>query len=414
MSKTLVMKHTFLAVVLLLATQFANAQYKNDNVLYKTVDPSDLCATLDQNKGYIILDVRSREEHNDTARQGVYNLGHLKGAMNIDIQELDKRLAEIRKFQDAPVFIYCSHSQRSRRASKMLADSGFNKVFNINGGMTALYYTQANEKGCLPGLLQSNNKYKIISGTEICQRLNADKNDVFVLDVRPDSAYRHISLEPHTNAYGTVKGSVNIPVIDLPAKISVVPMGKDIIVIDLNGSDAAKAAALLKDKGYARVSVLIEGMARWLITDESDPSCKKQWYVPAVSYAFLTPAGFGQFSKDHKDYLVLDVRSADEFANKHKDSWRNIGHVNNAINIPSAELVNRANDIAAYKNKDVILYAFSTSPEVFAAAQALQQQGFTKVNVLLGGVFNLRWTAANRKGMSPLKDFVVDVPEINW
>ena len=46
----------------------ASAQYKNDNVAFKTIDPSDLCATLEKNKGYILLDVRSKGEHYDTSQ----------------------------------------------------------------------------------------------------------------------------------------------------------------------------------------------------------------------------------------------------------------------------------------------------------------------------------------------------------
>jgi rhodanese-related sulfurtransferase len=117
-----------------------DAQFKNDNVLYKTVDPADLCKEFKKNKNALILDVRSKGEHYDTSSFTNLNLGHLKGAINIDINTLGSRLSEIQAYKDQPIFIYCSHSQRSRRASKMLADSGFNKVYNINGGLSAIHY----------------------------------------------------------------------------------------------------------------------------------------------------------------------------------------------------------------------------------------------------------------------------------
>src|ERR1044071_4450127 len=118
----------------------ASAQYKNDNVKFKTVDPTDLCAFLQANPGYLILDVRSKGENCDTSSNGL-NIGRIKGAKNIDVGELGGRLNEISDYKESPVFVYCSHSQRSRRASAMLADSGFTHVYNINGGMTAVYYT---------------------------------------------------------------------------------------------------------------------------------------------------------------------------------------------------------------------------------------------------------------------------------
>src|SRR5258705_13962998 len=113
------MLHKFCLPLFLLITMSAKSQFKNDNVLYKTVDPTDLCATLEKNKGYLLLDVRSPGEHFDTSTFSALNIGHLKGAINISINELDKRLAELQAYKDQPVFVYCSHSQRSRRASKL-------------------------------------------------------------------------------------------------------------------------------------------------------------------------------------------------------------------------------------------------------------------------------------------------------
>src|SRR4051812_23469058 len=115
------------------------AQYKNDNVVYKTVFPQDLCKAMEENPGYLLLDVRSPGEFSDTSSAIGSNLGHINGAINIDIRQIQKRINEISAYKDKPVFVYCSHSQRSRRVSKMLADSGFTKVNNINGGMTAIY-----------------------------------------------------------------------------------------------------------------------------------------------------------------------------------------------------------------------------------------------------------------------------------
>ncbi len=83
------------------------------------------------------------------------------------------------------------------------------------------------------------------------------------------------------------------------------------------------------------------------------------------------------------------------------------------MNIPADQLSIRISELAAYKNKDVVIYSFGGSPEVFASANLLQQQGFQKIKVVTGGLFNLRWTAANTKGNAWLTSFVTDVPEVN-
>ncbi len=387
-----------------------SGQFKNDNVLYKTVDPADLCATLEKNKGYILLDVRSPGEYADTSSSTSYNLGHLKGAKNISVNELGKRLSEIKEYKDKPVFVYCSHSQRSRRANKMLADSGFTNLFNINGGMTAIHYTGAMGEGCLKELVQTSVPYSIISFNELCGMMRKD-NGPQLIDVRPDSAFRQISLNAKENAIGAIKGSVNIPLENFFQEYTKIPKDRDIVLTDIYGDEASKAAAFLKQNGYKHVSVLIEGIDRLLYTDKNKTLCRDMFYTSPLTYQTITVSEFGDLSKTNSNYILLDVRTDDEFANRHTDFWRNIGHVNGAVNIPVADLGRRYSELD--KNKEILIYSFGSGKEIFEAANALQKLSFTKLKVIYGGIFNMRWTAGNVKGQSYLKDFVVDIPEAN-
>lgn len=388
----------------------AAAQYRNDNVLYKTVDPNELCRTI-PGKGYLLLDVRSPGEYSDTSSMVSMNIGRFKGAKNINIMELGTRLSEIADYKDKPVFVYCSHSQRSRRASKMLADSGFTQVYNINGGMTAIQAIW-DPKLCLNDKLETNNQYDVISPAEICYLISEKGPSIFLLDVRSDSAFRHISTDAKANSMGILRPSTNIPLAELESRLDAVPKDKHIVITDLFGSDAAKAARLLKGKGYKNVSMLIEGMSIWMSTDSKDLDCKNSLYVSPVSYAILGSKEFGRYTQSNSDYVLLDVRSAAEFANNAKDSWRNIGHMKNAINIPPSELNKRMGELD--KNKMIVVYGFSGGTDAFAAADALYKQGYKKLIVLANGIFNIRWTAANDKTQIFLKDLVTDVPETNW
>ena len=100
----------------LLVAVTANAQFKADNVKYTTVFPEELCKTLMTNQGYTLLDVRSQGEYDDTSTSAALNIGRVKNSVHIDIRELPKRWKELSAYKDKPLFIYCSHSQRSRRA----------------------------------------------------------------------------------------------------------------------------------------------------------------------------------------------------------------------------------------------------------------------------------------------------------
>jgi hydroxyacylglutathione hydrolase len=73
-----------------------------------------------------VLDVRDKEE---------YSEGHIPGAVNIYVGELEKRLAEVPS--DRPVVSVCSTGNRSGLGASILAHGGFKTVYNLIGGMAA-------------------------------------------------------------------------------------------------------------------------------------------------------------------------------------------------------------------------------------------------------------------------------------
>ena len=70
-----------------------------------------------------------------------------KNAINIPVQELEKRMNELEKYKDKEIIVYCSHSHRSPRASYMLTQNGFKKVTNMLGGMS-VWKDQVKKNDC--------------------------------------------------------------------------------------------------------------------------------------------------------------------------------------------------------------------------------------------------------------------------
>ncbi len=66
----------------------------------------------------------------DVRTPGEYQTGAYPGAVNIPVQELDRRLGELRK--DRPVVLYCASGMRSASAERLLRARGFTDV--VNGG----------------------------------------------------------------------------------------------------------------------------------------------------------------------------------------------------------------------------------------------------------------------------------------
>lgn len=75
-------------------------------------------------------------------------------------------------------------------------------------------------------------------------------------------------------------------------------------------------------------------------------------------------------NKKKEDYLVIDVRSADEY---------DAGHIKHAINIPLEQLESRLDEINAYKDKNVVLYC-NTGNRSGKALDLLKQKGFNKLS----------------------------------
>jgi rhodanese-related sulfurtransferase/DNA-directed RNA polymerase subunit RPC12/RpoP len=119
---------------------------EKSTVIFKKVEPQQLCSFIDSKgwKNIVLLDVRTAAEFNGTAEE---KFGRLKNAINIPIQELDKRINELERYKDKEIVVYCSHSHRSPRASYMLNQQGFMKVTNMQGGMS-VWRDKVKEDNC--------------------------------------------------------------------------------------------------------------------------------------------------------------------------------------------------------------------------------------------------------------------------
>ena len=101
----------------------------------KNIKPGAICdfVTANGKQNVILLDVRTPAEFNGTAPD---KFGRLAGAINIPVQELEKRITELKDYKDKEIVVYCSHSHRSPMASYMLMQNGFTKVTNMEYGMS--------------------------------------------------------------------------------------------------------------------------------------------------------------------------------------------------------------------------------------------------------------------------------------
>lgn len=94
--------------------------------------------------------------------------------------------------------------------------------------------------------------------------------------------------------------------------------------------------------------------------------------APASAGETISGADLDKIEEDNKEkekYLVIDVRSPEEY---------NAGHVKHAINMPLDTLESRLSEIESFKDKDVITVC-NTGNKSGQAQKILKDNGFTKV-----------------------------------
>jgi len=91
--------------------------------------PPELFAQKVEDPNITLIDLRTSGEIAET--------GMIKGAKQIDFEAggVEEKFAAFQK--DAPIMVYCASGDRSHEAYLMLQKMGFNKVYDLNGGMEA-------------------------------------------------------------------------------------------------------------------------------------------------------------------------------------------------------------------------------------------------------------------------------------
>ncbi|MFX0203980.1 MAG: rhodanese-like domain-containing protein [Candidatus Hodarchaeota archaeon] len=112
--------------IVLFGAYFAVSQLQPRGITYGDVTIEQAAELVVTNPSLVLLDVRTDWE---------FDSGHLKGAVNIPIDELEQRIGELNS--NERLLVYCRTGNRSRRAVQILLDNGFSKLYHMSAGITA-------------------------------------------------------------------------------------------------------------------------------------------------------------------------------------------------------------------------------------------------------------------------------------
>ena len=84
---------------------------------------------IKENSNIILLDVRNILE---------FEKGHLLGALNIPISELETKVELLIPNRGQTIIVYCNRGIKSNLAMEMLIELGYTDVYELKGGLDSI------------------------------------------------------------------------------------------------------------------------------------------------------------------------------------------------------------------------------------------------------------------------------------
>ena len=109
----------FLSVILL-----AGCSAPKEAASYRQISMDEAITMMEEESGYIILDVRTPEEFVDK---------HIPGAVNIPNETIGAEKIPELPDKDQLILVYCRSGNRSKQASEKLAALGYTNVVEFGG-----------------------------------------------------------------------------------------------------------------------------------------------------------------------------------------------------------------------------------------------------------------------------------------
>lgn len=378
------------------------AQINADPLNAGSVDLRDLASALQQDRGALLLDVRTTGEFRDTSRHVGLNMGHLERAMNVPVDSIGTRFPDLLPYRNRPIYVYCSHSQRSRRVRDQLVDSGFTVVHNVNEGLSGYWHDRVGHADLAP-LIRTDLPYRLEDPYGLCTLLST--GGTTVLDVRPDSLFAQDHVSERTRAMGHIANAIHIPLSDLSARLDEIPSDRPTLVVDDHGMDSPKAALMLVDAGFQEVHVLFDGLDALLSASADQLPCLGTGWLYDRPYRNVT-LGDLDTTSFRNSMLVLDVRPDAEYDGTATPAWKNVGRIPFALHVPADAIGTTLPGFELFPDDPVLVVGRSNDEMVYRAALKLCALGFTRVNVLADGIGGMRWAVRNHKGMAPWSSFL--------
>lgn len=93
---------------------------------FKNIDKNQLKNIIDKKEDILLLDVRTREEFEES---------NIESSVNIPCEDLVYNIDDIEYDKDKKIVVYCRSGKRSVAACNLLSMAGFSNLYNLTKGI---------------------------------------------------------------------------------------------------------------------------------------------------------------------------------------------------------------------------------------------------------------------------------------
>jgi len=110
-------------VVLLIL--FAFNEWRNHGSGSSVVSPQELVGLMNHSRAGVV-DIREKE---------AFEQGHILGAINIRLSDMESKKKLLNKYRSKPIVVVCQNGMSSSKAVQWLKKEGFDEVYILRGGI---------------------------------------------------------------------------------------------------------------------------------------------------------------------------------------------------------------------------------------------------------------------------------------
>ena len=382
----------------LLLAGFISSLFAQTN--YSEITLPQLMKQKKQGRDLVIVDVRTDGEYYDTASHfKQQNIGRLKDIIHIPLQELQTNSDAIKKlepFKNKEVYLICSHSYRSRVASKILLSNGFQHVFNVQGGMTEWFRRSKDLAPYKKDFYETGDVYKNISPAELSSALELFHDPLLVgINNIPEFFYDSLTIQ----YYRYFPGFKNVLYFYYSDSLKILgtirQQQRPVVLYNMVNYGAAELAEWLVSKGITNVSYLVGNFNMFYeyLINERKTTALGPFIIENSRVRFTTPLAYCKEIGIRSGRQLIDLRHDSLYNKINTGAKHNFKHLKESANFYAARGEEVFMQLYPDKNKTYVMIS-QNGITGLGFANSLAEKGY-KIGWIIGGLQRWEWYMNN-------------------